>query len=88
MMNAILKSFEIFVMEPISILRQAIIQVVGIQTDNPYLKGIEVEKVGEKIQLNVINSEKAYNLLATVVYKRNLNNLKGKNENQKSKVHN
>lgn len=88
MMNAILKSFEIFVMEPISILRQAIIQVVGIQTDNPYLKGIDVEKVGNKIQLNVINSEKAYNLLATVAYKRNLANQKGKNENKKSKVHN
>ena len=88
MMNAILKSFEIFVMEPISILRQASIQVVGIQTDNPYLKGIDVEKVGNKIQLNVINSEKAYNLLATVAYKRNLANQKGKNENKKSKVHN
>ena len=88
MMNAILKSFEIFVMEPISILRRAIIQVVGIQTDNPNLKGIDVERVGNKIQLNVINSDKACNLLATVAYKRNLANQKGKNENKKSKVHN
>ncbi len=88
MMNAILKSFEIFVMEPISILRRAIIQVVGIQTDNQNIKGIDVERVGNKIQLNVINSTKACNLLATVAYKRNLANQKGKNENQKSKVYN
>ncbi len=65
-------SFEEFIKLPLSILRKRIIQITGFKSDFVTTKSIDVDIDDEKININVINSEGAYNLLSSVVYKRNL----------------
>ena len=89
MTNIISKSFELFVAQPLSLLRDAIVQIVGIQSGNPQNKSVNVSMLGrDKIQMTVVNSEKMCNLLMTVAYKKRLLAEKKLNENQASKVHN
>ncbi len=89
MTNIISKSFELFVAQPLSLLRNAIIQVVGITSGNPQNKSVNVSMMGkDKIQMTVVNSDKMCNLLMTVAYKKRLLAEKRANENSSSKVHN
>ncbi len=87
--NIISKSFELFVAQPLSVLRNAIIQVVGINSGNPQNKSVNVSMLDrDKIQMTVVNSDKMCNLLMTVAYKKRLLAEKKLNENSTSKVHN
>lgn len=89
MANIISKSFELFVTQPLSILKNAIIQVVGISSGNPQNKSVNVTMLDrDKIQMTVVNSDKMCNLLMTVAYKKRLLAEKKLNENSTSKVHN
>ena len=89
MTNIISKSFELFVAQPLSLLRNAIVQIVSIQSGNPQNKSVGVSRVGrDKIQMTVVNSDKMCNLLMTVAYKKRLLAEKKLNENQAGKVHN
>lgn len=89
MANIISKSFELFVAQPLSILKNAIIQVVGINSGNPQNKSVNVTMLDrDKIQMTVVNSDKMCNLLMTVAYKKRLLAEKKLNENSTSKVHN
>lgn len=67
----IFKTFEIFLREPLSILREKFIQIVNI---NSPCSGIEssvsVDSLDNNTQITVVNSEKMYNLLQTVLYKK------------------
>ena len=67
----IFKTFEIFLREPISILRKNFIQIVSLQTDNIFSskKSVEVSLLKDKAQITVVNNEKLYNLLSLVTYK-------------------
>ena len=88
MKNNILKTFEDFLREPLSILKKTIINITGIETDFTQDSSITVETTNEGIQINVINSKKAYNLLSTVMYKRQASELRHLiNENKTSEVH-
>ena len=55
-------------------------------------QSIDIQMDDNLIQINCINNEKAYNLLSTVIYKRQLNKIKtlqerlGNYENQKREV--
>ena len=71
--NKILDSFEEFIALPISILRKRIIQITGFKSDFVSESSINVELDDDKININVVNSDAAYNLLSSVVYKRQLN---------------
>lgn len=64
----IFKTFEIFLKEPLSILRDNFVQIVSIQTDNifEHKPSIDVSLMKNKAQLTVINNEKVYNLLSLV----------------------
>lgn len=89
MTNIISKSFDLFVAQPLSILKNAIIQVVGIQSGNPQNESVNVARLDrDKIQMTVVNSDKMCNLLMTVAYKKRLLAEKRLNENSTSKVHN
>ena len=68
--NKILDSFEEFIALPLSILRNRIIQITGFKSDFVETKSIDVELSENAIQINCINNEKAYNLLSSVIYKR------------------
>lgn len=67
----IFKTFEIFLKEPLSILRDNFIQIVSVQTDNIFEKkpSLDVSLMKDKAQLTVVNNEKLYNLLSLVTYR-------------------
>ena len=67
----IFKTFETFLKEPLSILKDNIIQIVSIQTGNIFEKAssINVSYFKNKTQITVVNNDKLYNLL-TLANKR------------------
>ena len=67
----IFKTFEIFLKEPLSILKSNIIQIVSVQTGNIFKKkpSIDVSLMKDKAQLTVVNNEKLYNLLSLVTHR-------------------
>jgi len=69
----IFKTFEIFLREPLSILRNAFVQIVGVQSgssSSPF--SMSAEFLNKGTQITVVNSDKVYNLLQTAVYKQKL----------------
>ena len=68
--NKIMDSFEEFIALPLSILKNRIIQITGFKSDFMSTKSIDVELSDDAIRINCINNENAYNLLSTVIYKR------------------
>lgn len=67
----IFKSFELFLKEPLSILRDNFIQIVSVQTGNIFENkpSIDVTMMKDKAQITVVNNEKLYNLLSLVTAK-------------------
>ena len=79
----ILKTFEIFLSAPMSIIHKRNIKIMHVET-NIFAQNLPVDiDLDEDINLTVYNNKKVYNLLSTVIYKKRL-----KDENNKSKVHN
>ena len=64
----IFKTFETYLKEPLSVLRENFIQIVSIQTGNifEHKPSIDVSMVKNKAQITVVNNEKLYNLLSLV----------------------
>lgn len=67
----IFKTFEIFLKEPLSILKDNFIQIVSLQTDNIFERkpSVEVAMLKNKAQITIVNNEKLYNLLSLVTHK-------------------
>lgn len=70
----IFKTFETFLKEPLSILRDNFIQIVSLQTGNIFENkpSIDVSVTKDKTQITVVNNEKVYNLLSMVQRRANL----------------
>lgn len=68
--NKIMDSFEEFIALPLSILKNRIIQITGFKSDFISTKSIDIELDDNTVRINCINSENAYNLLSSVIYKR------------------
>ena len=64
----IFKSFETFLKEPLSILKDNIIQIVSVQTGNIFAQkpSIDVAMLKNKTQVTVVNNEKLYRFLTLV----------------------
>ena len=78
----ILKTFELFLAAPISIIHKRNIRIMHVET-NIFAQNLPVDiNLDEDIQLTVYNNKKVYNLLSTVIYKKRL-----KDENKQSKVY-
>ena len=79
----IFKTFETYLKEPLSVLRDNFIQIVSIQTGNIFENkpSIDVSLLKNKAQLTVVNNEKLYNLLSLVTL-RAKDKLKNKEENK------
>lgn len=77
----IFKTFEIFLREPLSIIKHNWIQIVSLQTDNLFAHkpSCDVTLLKNGVQLTVVNNPKLYNLLSLVTYKAK------KKEEQKEK---
>ena len=88
MRNIILKSFETFIAHPLSLLKNKIIRITNLKSDFLNSNAINVSLFDDTVQIDVVNSEKAYNLLSAVVYKRKMNELRqvNINENQASTI--
>ncbi len=80
----ILKTFETFLKEPLSILRDNFIQIVSIQTGNIFEQkpSIDVTLLKNKAQLTVVNNEKLYNLLSLVTHRAKLKQAQQQEEKQ------
>lgn len=68
----IFKTFETYLKEPLSILKNNIIQIVSLQTGNIFENkpSIDVSLLKDHAQLTVVNNEKLYNLLSLVTHKK------------------
>lgn len=66
----ILKTFEIFLREPLSIIKDRIIQIVNINQDLLTSSSVNVDILDNKTQITVVNSDKMYNLFQTVLHKQ------------------
>lgn len=78
----IFKTFETFLKEPLSILRDNFVQIVSIQTGNifEHKPSIDVSIVNDKTQLTVINNEKVYKFLSLVTHKEQQKKKDNQNE--------
>lgn len=67
----IFKTFETYLKEPLSILRENFIQIISLQTGNIFENkpSVNVSLTKEKAQITVINNEKLYNLLSLVTHR-------------------
>ena len=76
----IFKTFETFLKEPLSILRDNFIQIVSLQTGNIFANkpSVEVSLTKDKTQITVVNNEKLYNLLSLVQHRSKTKNLSEK----------
>ena len=74
--NKIMDSFEEFLKEHVSILKNRIIQITGFRSDFISTKSVDLELSDNVIRINCINNEGAYNLLSSVIYKRKMNQLR------------
>ena len=76
----IFKTFETFLKEPLSILRDNFIQIVSIQTGNIFANkpSVEVSLTKDNTQITVVNNEKLYNLLSLVQHRSKTKNLSEK----------
>ena len=66
------KTFEIFLREPLSILKVGLFQIVHLETNIFSQKAVNVDFLEDKTQITVVNNEKMYNLFQTVLLKRRL----------------
>ncbi len=80
----IFKTFETFLKEPLSILRDNFIQIVSIQTENIFEQkpSIDVSLLKNKAQLTVVNNEKLYKLLSIVNHREKQRQEKREKENE------
>ena len=64
----IFKTFETFLKEPLSILKDNFVQIVSLQTGNIFENkpSVDVLSTKNKTQITVVNNEKLYNLLTLV----------------------
>ncbi len=84
--NKIMDSFEEFIALPLSILKNRIIQITGFKSDFIETKSIDIELSDDAIHINCVNSESAYNLLSSVIYKRKLIKQKQLEEENKTSI--
>ena len=64
----IFKTFETFLKEPLSILKDNFIQIVSVQTGNIFANkpSVDVTLMKDKAQITVVSNERMYNLLSLV----------------------
>lgn len=84
----IFQTFELFLSQPLSIIRNRIIQICHVEANGVDIQNkLQFNLSEESAQINVYNSPGMYNLLSSVLYKRKkLSELN--NDNKKSKIYN
>lgn len=83
----IFKTFETYLKEPLSILRDNLIQIIGLQTGNIFENkpSIDVSFMENKTQITVINNDKLCNLLSLVMKKAEIKAKNKEKEHESTK---
>jgi len=68
----IFKTFEIFLREPLSLLKERFVQIVNIQSNLFSQSRMNADLLDRKTQITIINSENMYSLCQTVLYKQRM----------------
>ena len=72
-MNNVLKTFEMFLSLPLSIIRKGLVQVMHVETEGSDIeKSLSVITENDVTSINVVNNYKMYSLLTSVMYKRQM----------------
>ena len=72
-MNNVLKTFEIFLSIPLSVIRKGIVQILHVETEsNATEKALNVITDNDVTSINVVNNYKMYSLLTSVMYKKQM----------------
>ena len=72
-MNNVLKTFEMFLSLPLSIIRKGLVQVMHVETEGSDVgKSLSVITENDVTSINVVNNYKMYSLLTSVMYKRQM----------------
>jgi len=67
----IFRTFEIFLREPLSVIKERLIQIVNVNSNVVNQQpSVTVDMLEKKTQITVVNSEKMYNLFQTVLQKQ------------------
>lgn len=71
----IFKTFETFLKEPLSILKNNWIQIVSLQTENIFEQkpSCDVTVLKDRTQITVVNNENLYKFLSIVTHKKQEN---------------
>lgn len=73
------KTFETFLKEPLSILTEGLFQIVNIESNIFNEKSsLHVDFMNNKRQITIINNQKMYNLLTTVLHRTRVREQKEK----------
>lgn len=84
----IFQTFELFLSQPLSIIRNRIIQICHVEAEGVEVRNkVQFNLSDESAQINIYNSPKVYNLLTSVLYKRKMLS-ESNNDSQKSKIYN
>lgn len=77
------KTFETFLREPLSILTEGLFQIVNIES-NVFSKekSFNIDFMNNKTQITIVNNNKMYNLLTTVLHKKRVEDIKEKVRNK------
>ena len=81
----IFRTFEIFLREPLSILKERFIQIANVNSALATQSAVNVDFMDQKAQITVVNSDKMYNLLKTVLYKKEIKSVQNLQIEQKPK---
>lgn len=70
----IFKTFETYLKEPLSVLKDNFIQIVSLQTENIFANkpSCDVTIMKDRTQITVVNNEKMYNLLSLATARKNI----------------
>ncbi len=87
----IFQTFELFLSQPLSIIRDRIIRICHVEVDGVNVSNkVQFNLSNESAQINVYNSPKVYNLLSSVLYKKKMIKQeinRTQNDNKKSKIY-
>ena len=84
----IFKSFELFLSQPISIIRNRIIRICHVEAEGISVPNkVQFNISNESTQIDVYNNQKVYNLLTSVLHKRKMLSQEYY-DNKKSEIHN
>lgn len=88
----IFKTFELFLSQPLSIIRNRIIQICHVEADGVEVKNkIQFNLSNESTQIDIYNNPRVYTLFTAVLYKKKKlaeGRKRIKHDSKKSKIYN